>query len=438
MVQRSASAIWLLMGCMLALACSGGPEPVTSEPSSHPGSAGSSGAAAEPAVGAGRPGRSPSDGGTGPIDGEAGEAGALGAAGAPDSSEDFDWQLPTGFPVPFVPPDNPMSTARVELGRHLFYDRRLSGNETQSCADCHHQDKAFTDGRATALGSTSDAHPRGSQSLANAAYYSVLTWANPLMLSLEQQALIPMFSDSPVELGLAGLNKELLLRLREVPKYQTLFSAAFPHKADAFELASIVDALACFERTLISGHSPYDDAVYGGNSDALSEAQRRGQTLFFSEKGDCYHCHGGFNFSDNTRSALSSNVRTAFHNTALYNTDGKGAYPEANFGVFAITGDPAQMGQFRTPSLRNVELTAPYMHDGSVGSLEEVVAIYSDGGRAITSGPNAGDGRTSPLKDSLMRPLGLSDVEQADLVAFLKSLTDRDFVTDPRFSNPWP
>jgi cytochrome c peroxidase len=216
-----------------------------------------------------------------------------------------------------------------------------------------------------------------------------------------------------------------------------VFPAAFPAKAEPFDLASVVDALACFERTLISGHSPYDEYSYGGNTHALSEAQRRGFTLFFSEKAECYHCHGGFNFSDDTRSARTSHVPAEFHNTGLYNRGGNGAYPASSQGIFDVSGNPSQVGQFRTPSLRNVELTAPYMHDGSASSLEEVMAHYVAGGRTIADGPNAGIGSASPLKDSLIRPADLSSQEQADLIAFLKSLTDPVFISDSRFSDPW-
>jgi len=432
-------AVFLLSGALSACGA---------DPSSRlaAGTAGTAGNAGRTPVNAGSGGNGSLEEGVGGADaGNAGEAseqsdaGATGHAdaGAPGNSDSYDWQLPPGMPIPFVPADNPMSAARVELGRHLFYDRRLSGNQTQACSDCHHQDKAFTDGRAVAIGSTGELHPRSAQSLGNVAYFSVLTWANPLMASLETQTLIPIFSDSPVELGMAGLNGELSERLRAEPRYQALFPSAFPEKSEPFELASVVDAISCFERTLISARSPYDEYVYDHKADALDDAQKRGYTLFFSEDADCYHCHAGFNFSDNTRSSLTSHVSTAYHNTGLYDVDGKGAYPAPNLGVYSVTGDAKQMGQFRTPSLRNVELTAPYMHDGSVATLEEVVANYSSGGRVITDGPNAGDGRANPLKDSLVRPLGLSAKDQADLVAFLKSLTDRKFITDSRFANPW-
>ena len=138
------------------------------------------------------------------------------------------WQLPEGVPAPRVPADNPMCPARVELGRHLFYDQRLSGNGRLSCAGCHGQAMAFADVLPRAVGSTQEIHPRGSMSLTNVAYVPALTWASPTLDRLEDQALAPMFGESPVELGLAGLENELLERLRTNARYAELFRAAFP------------------------------------------------------------------------------------------------------------------------------------------------------------------------------------------------------------------
>ena len=398
----------------------------------HPGHAGSAGTA--PSRGAGGAGGESGEAGAG---GETSDttSGGMGPGGT--GGDDFTLPLPPGFPPPAFPDGKSVTSPCVELGRYLFYDRRLSGNQTQSCSDCHQQALAFTDGRATPVGSTGTTIPRAAPSLANVAYYSVLTWQNPLMATLEQQALVPMFNDNPVELGLGQID-DFIARLRGVPEYERLFPEAFPDKAEPFELASVTDSLACFERTLYSGHSPYDDYVYGGNDAALSDAAKRGLALFFSEKADCYHCHSGFDFTDDTRTGVSQHAVVAYHNTGLYNLDAVGSYPAPNTGEASITGSASDMGKFRTPTLRNVELTAPYMHDGSVATLDEVVRIYNAGGRNITSGPNAGDGRANPLKDPLVRSLGMDDQELSDLVEFLKSLTDPVLISDPSYSNPWP
>jgi cytochrome c peroxidase len=371
----------------------------------------------------------------------AGGSGAGGAgpggAGAGGEVEAFDWGLPKGVPTPKVPADNPMSAVKVELGRRLFYDTRLSGNETYSCGSCHRQELAFSDGLAGAKGSTGEVHPRGSMGLVNIAYASVLTWANPLLDSLEEQALLPMFGETPVELGLAGKEEEMLGRLAAEPLYQELFPKAFPGDADPVTLGNTVRAIAAFERAIVSFRSPYDRYVYGGDPSGLSESALRGRELFFSEKLECFHCHGGFNFADSQTHAGSTFTEVMFHNTGLYNIGGDGSYPPENTGVFAVTGVASDMGRFRAPSLRNIELTAPYMHDGSVATLEEALDHYAAGGRTLTAGPFAGVGSDSPLKSELINGFELSSQEKVDVIAFLKSLTDTELLTDPRFADPW-
>lgn len=359
-----------------------------------------------------------------------------GYAVATMAADTYAWNVPPGFPPPYVPPDNPMTAEKVELGRFLFYDRRLSANGTMACASCHVQARAFSDGQATPHGSTGEPLPRNSQGLANVAYYSTLTWANPVLTDLERQILIPMFSEFPVELGITGHEAEVLARFRADPQYQALFTAAFPDEADPYTWGNIVKALASFSRALISADSPYDRYL-AGDLEALSGAALRGMDLFLSEELECHHCHGGFNFTGSTRQRNTVFVETPFHNTGLYNLDGRGAYPPNNTGVEAVSNRPEDMGRFRAPSLRNVALTAPYMHDGSVATLEEVIRLYEAGGRYIPDGPYAGDGRRSPLKSGLVSGFTLTDQERADLLAFLEALTDPSFISDPRFSDPF-
>jgi cytochrome c peroxidase len=364
--------------------------------------------------------------------GEAGEAGS----GATGGSRGFVWDLPPGFPTPVVPPDNRMTNEKVELGRHLFYDTRLSGNGTQACASCHQQELAFTDGAATATGSTGEAHPRNSMTLTNVAYASTLAWANPLLFNLEDQALVPMFGTDPVELGLNGMEEEMLERLEAVPKYQELFAAAY-NDADPFTLVNVVRAIGAFGRTLISGNSPFD-RYQAGDEDAVSESVKRGFAMTLTEKFECFHCHAGFNMQDAVNFVGKGFVESLFHNTALYNIDGLGAYPAPNTGIREVTLDPADMGRFRAPTLRNVAVTAPYMHDGSIQTLDEVLDHYAAGGRTIPTGqPNAGVGSANPLKSIFMVGFEMSAQERADMLAFLESLTDEEFLTNPAFSNPW-
>lgn len=356
----------------------------------------------------------------------------------PDSTAAFQWSLPKGFPTPRVPADNPMTAVKVELGRRLFYDTRLSVNGTQSCATCHKQSLAFTDGRAVGLGATGELHTRGPMSLTNIAYSPVLTWGNPLMTTLERQALVPMVGENPVELGLAGHEPALFATLKKVPEYARLFPASFPSEADPFTLQNVAKAIATFERTLISGNSPYDRYQFGGDQGAISEAAKRGEDIFFGEKTECFHCHGGFNLTETVDFAGKAETEIEFHNTGLYNIDRQGGYPRGNTGVHAVTGKPEDMGRFKAPSLRNIAVTAPYMHDGSIATLDEVLSHYAAGGRTVASGPNAGVGADNPRKSGFVRGFTLSAQERADLLAFLNALTDQAFLTDARLSDPWP
>jgi cytochrome c peroxidase len=336
-----------------------------------------------------------------------------------------------------VPADNPMSAAKVELGRHLFYDGRLSVDGSFSCATCHDQAVAFTDRKPQGIGVTGEVHPRGSMSLANIAYAPVLTWANPAMRTLERQALVPMFGEDPVELGLSGLEARLLVSLREVPKYRDLFDAAYPDDADPVSLGNITKAIASFQRTLISGRSPYDRYKQDGVAGAISESAKRGEAIFFSEDAECFHCHGSFNFTETVDFVGKAFLEIEFHNTGLYNLDEDGTYPSPNTGVHAVSHDSDDMGKFKAPTLRNIAVTAPYMHDGSIADLDGVLDHYAAGGRTIRSGPHAGVGADNPRKSSFVKPFELSAQGRADLLAFLRSLTDDEFLKDPRFSNPW-
>lgn len=329
-----------------------------------------------------------------------------------------------------------MTEEKVELGRLLFYDTRLSVNGTMSCASCHIQSLAFTDGRARAVGATGEIHPRSSMSLVNSAYASRLTWANQLLDRLEDQALTPLLGDNPVEMGMAGRDAEITAMLSTDPAYSRLLPRAFPGDADPYSILNVVRSTSAFIRSIVSFSSPYD-AFLRGELAALDEQAQRGMDLFFSEELECFHCHGGFNFTDSTTHADANVERVGYHNTGLYNIDGNGAYPADNTGLFDMTGNRRDMGRFKAPSLRNIAMTAPYMHDGSIASLEEVVAHYARGGREIVNGPNMGDGRLSPYKSEFVRGFELSDAERADLIAFLESLTDRNVLENERWANPF-
>jgi cytochrome c peroxidase len=274
-------------------------------------------------------------------------------------------------------------------------------------------------------------------SLANVAYAPVLTWGNPNVRSLEQQALVPMFGDHPIELGLTGKEELLLQRLKAVTRYRRLFEAAFPGQTDAFTIDNVTKAIASFERTLLSGDSPYDEYRRGDDPNAISDSAKRGESLFFSERLECFHCHGGFNLTGTVDYLGKGFVEVEFHNTGLYNLKGKFSYPEPNIGLYEFTQLEEDIGKFKAPTLRNIDKTAPYMHDGSIVTLSEAIDHYKEGGRTIKTGPRAGAGYDNPNKSEFIKSFDLSASEKEDLLAFLRSLTDQGFLSNPRFADPW-
>ena len=355
---------------------------------------------------------------------------ALGAAGCarsappipPPADTPFEWRLPRGLPHPDVPPDNPMTTVKVALGRRLFYDTRFSGNGTFACASCHQQEHAFTDGRARAVGSTGQSHARSAMSLSNVAYNSSFGWADPGRRTLEAQMSVPMCNEHPIELGIAGHEAEIARRFAtraDTP----WFTAAFTGDPQPVSLGNIVRAIAAFERTLLSADSPFDRYLYRDDRTAISPGAVRGMKLFFSDRVGCSGCHAGFNLSGPVVFMSAPKAVLSFNNTGLYDLDGKGAYPANDHGLMEVTGKPADMGRFRAPTLRNIALTAPYMHDGSVPTLDAVVAHYEAGGKG-------------PLRAPQLKGFTLSSSEADDLIAFLESLTDTAFVTNPAFAEP--
>jgi cytochrome c peroxidase len=320
-----------------------------------------------------------------------------------------------------------MSTEKVELGRHLFYDKRLSIDNSKACSNCHLQEKAFTDGKHLSPGVNGEVGVRNAMPLFNLAYLLVLTWANPTLKALETQLLTPIFGDNPIELGMEGKEQLLFTRLQADPNYPNAFRIAFPAEKGAITIATIAKAIASFERSLLSFNSAYDQYKYGNQPLAISEAAKRGESLFFGDELECSHCHGGLNFTDNIQHSRLAYPELSFHNTGLYNLDGKGGFPSNNLGIRAITGDPGDEGKFRSPSLRNIAVTAPYMHDGSIATLRDVIVKhYAIKGKAVNDGQ-----APSPLRDPLIEGFKISDSEVDDLLAFLESLTDKSFPDYP-------
>lgn len=329
--------------------------------------------------------------------------GALTAACAAGPGPDYHWSLPRGFPRPAVPPGNPMSEAKVALGQRLFFEPRLSVSGGYSCASCHDPARAFSEARARAVGATGELLPHNALALVNVAYNITFGWSTPRVRSLEAQMRKPLLATHPVELGLAGREGAVCAALASEPGYAAAFAAAFPGSSAAVSLDHLIQAIAAFERTLISGDSPFDAYVFGGDSGALPGPAKEGMALFFSARVGCALCHSGFNFSGNWRDAQGETGR------ASYASDGSSTQP------------------LRVPGLRNVALTAPYMHDGRFATLDEVLGHYSQIGARVAGGAHY---------DRRLPRAPLTAAERAALIAFLDSLTDRAFVA--RFASRAP
>ena len=360
----------------------------------------------------------------------------LGEQSQSEATADFDWQLPPGFSPPTVPESNPMTVEKVELGRRLFFDTRLSVNGQGSCASCHQQRLAFTDGRSQAIGVTGELHERSSMSLINVAYNNNYTWASRDIRTLEQQIPQPLFNQDPIELGLSGNEKAFIADLRSSQSYPTQFERAFPDSEDPVSLDNTVKALATFVRTIISADSAFDRLLYLDDRSGMSDSALRGMRLFYADRLNCSACHEGQNLASGRKIPGITPIETEFHNTGLYNVANLDRYPVSDPGLRIETGLGDDDGRFRAPTLRNIAITAPYMHDGSIPTLSEVIDHYAAGGRTLNVGINSGAGNENAKKSRLVSGFELDDDDKSALISFLESLTDHTVLADPRFSDP--
>ena len=312
--------------------------------------------------------------------------------------------IPQGFPDMIIPDDNPMTVEGVALGRLLFYDTILSEDRSQSCASCHAPAFNFSDnGKQFSEGVRGDIGTRNSMPVINIGWMPELFWDGRAR-GVEGQALGPV--PNPIEMHLRWVDAEQ--RIQNHDTYPDLFFKAFGTRE--IDSILVVKAIAQFERTMISSNSKWDRYLRGETS--LTQAEAQGFEIFFTEKGDCFHCHATILFSDNLP-----------HNNGL---DAE----FADLGYGGITNNPNDNGKFKTPTLRNIAFSAPFMHDGRFETLEEVVDFYSEGVQ------------WSPTIDPLMKKVNqggvkLTDQEKQHLIAFIKTLTDTTFIQNPEFSNPF-
>jgi cytochrome c peroxidase len=332
-------------------------------------------------------------------------------------------ELPPGIPRElweyFIPKDNPMTAEKIELGRQLFFDKRLSADGTISCASCHDPSKAFADGKAVAEGISGRRGSRNTPTLLNAMFNSSLFWDGRAE-SLEEQARLPLVD--PNEMGNRSY-QEVVDRLRGLPEYAAQFRRVF---GGPVTIENISKAIAAYERTLVSGDSPFDRFM-AGDASAMSESAQRGLALFRG-KARCSICHtinqafpfftdqtyrntGVAAFAPEFESLARRAAQMARSPSADQLRELSSLRAASSLGRFLISGNQLDIGAFRTPSLRNVELTAPYFHDGSARTLDEVLEFYAQGGR-----PNLN-------RDWELIPINLTESERADLMEFLKSLT---------------
>ena len=312
-------------------------------------------------------------------------------------------EIPAGFPTLDNPANNPTTVEGVALGRQLFYDPILSANETVSCASCHLQRQGFGDPDQFSSGVNGALGNRNAPALTNTGFSTSMFWDGREQ-TLEDQARRPV--PNPIEMHLPW--PQAVDRLNSSETYREMFEAAFPNHAISEDL--VVMAIAQFERTFISADSKFDRVQAG--VEQFTESEARGFNIFFSETGDCFHCHGTVLFTDNL-----------FHNNGLDEEF-------SDLGRAMATMNPADEGKFKTPTLRNVEFSAPYMHDGRFNTLEEVVDFYSAGLKTSTT--------IDPLMKNFENGgVQLSAEEKADLIAFIKTLSDEAFLNNPDLSSPF-
>lgn len=310
------------------------------------------------------------------------------SAGSPAGPAPAAQEVPLGLedPAAYIPADNPQTAKKIELGRLLFFDKRLSKTNTVACANCHMPGLAFTDGQAVSMGINRLQGGRSAPTAINRVFSKAQFWDGRAQ-TLEEQSTGPFIN--PVEHGFFDYD-EMTAKMKKLSGYRKLFEEVFH---DEITEKNIGKAIASFQRTLISGNSPADRFDFGGEEQALSDSAKRGLELFRG-KARCTRCHSGFNFSDEK-----------FHNLGIgWDTN------TVDLGRYMVTKNPEDIGAFKTPTLREISRTAPYMHDGRFGTLEEVVDFYNQGGIK------------NPHLDNTLIPLELTVEEKRDVVAFLRSL----------------
>jgi cytochrome c peroxidase len=323
-----------------------------------------------------------------------------------------------------------LQNKQIEIGRYLFFDRRLSINNTRSCATCHNPDFAFTDGYKRSLGAFADLHIRNTQPIFNLSQLKYFTSADSNIHNALTQMQQPLFGTHVIEMGVGTDKEAVLQKISNDNMYENLFAQA----ALTFSWDNILKCIAQFENNITSYNSAYDKFLHGDKL-ALNKEQKKGMNLFFSNDLKCASCHGGINFS--SPNFAENKDTTYYFNIGLYNVDGKNNYPNYDQGLYNITKSENDKGKFRVPTLRNLAFTAPYFHDGSAASLTEVVNHYAKGGRTIFTGAYKGNGASNKFKHAFIGGFKISEMDKINLIQFLLALSDSGFIKNASYQNPF-
>ncbi len=319
------------------------------------------------------------------------------------------------------------------LGRFLFYDTYLSINHTKSCGSCHAPQFAFTDGYRRSVSPLGENLLHNSPSLLNTSENNFYDWANPTATDYIKQMQRPLYNHQPIELGLDLHWDEVSTYLSTDSTYRSLFPTSFPSEKNLVTKQHIELAIASYVKTLNSTQSAYDQYI-NGTTQAMSASAILGLHLFESKELACAQCHKPPSF---TVASTSQKIDEVYVNIGLYNIDNKNQYPADDNGLFKYTNKKEDQGKYKIPSLRNVAINQPYMHDGSITSLEEVIEIYARGGRNTETGEYIGDGKGNIYKHALITGFKLSPTEKRALIDFLASLTDTSYLSNEHYLNPF-
>lgn len=329
--------------------------------------------------------------------------------------------------ISFTNTTKPQPSIDAQLGRLLFFDARISVNNTTSCASCHNPQLAFTDGLKTPLGAFGDTVKRNTPTLINIAENETFNWAEEKIVSLQQQSNIPLFGKHPIEMGNDSTSNAALQFVFRDAMYLPLLQRK---KISTINWYEVKNFIAAYVKTLKFSNSKYDATIKG--KAVFNKDEAAGKKLFFSEKLNCIKCHNHQDFDEPEFTRMNH-----YQNIGLYNIGTDSLYANDDNGLYNTSNDKDDIGKFKIPTLRNIAITAPYFHDGSAANLGEVIDHYARGGRLTATGKNAGDGKLHPSKNQFVEGFTITPLQKKQLIAFFNTLTDTSYLRNKYYSNPF-